>query len=115
MKYSKLHVRELMRYVQVVPDVLSKELCNDIIKEYCHSPYWEAARTGDGDANQRFRNCCVLPLGEESHIGTHKRALELDDKIFECSKYAIDFYRSEFPNCSATRRAGTTRSIATRS
>jgi hypothetical protein len=106
MKFSKSHIREMMRYVQVVPDVMPKELCNDIIKEYCHSPYWEAASTGDGNKSQRFRNCCVLPLGEESHVATHKRALELDDAIFNCSKYAIDYYRGEFPNCHIEEDTG---------
>jgi hypothetical protein len=105
MKITDAHIKELRKYIKVVPNVVPDDLCDTIIKEFCHSPHWEQARVGSGEVSPH-RNCSVLGMGEDYLLKAHPSAQEIDDRLFECAKYAIDTYRSEFPECNIEEDSG---------
>jgi hypothetical protein len=106
MKMTKPHIKEMMKYVKVVPNIVPDELCDALIGEYTHSPLWEQARVGGAPGHGELsphRNCSVLSLDENK---IHKNWKALDDAMFECSLNAINIYRDEFPECNIEEDSG---------
>lgn len=104
-KPGKAHIKELLKYVKVVPDAVPKDLCQALLEEYVHSPHWEQARVGDGSVST-WRNCSVLPMSEDFMAQSHENYKELDDRLFECASNAINEYRDVFPECNIEEDSG---------
>jgi hypothetical protein len=91
----------LKKFIHVLDDVFSKELCDEILNEYKDSQYWNNAQIGDvnNPVNTNVRNCKIISISSPHIINDNcDLRKELDNKIFEGVSYAVKKYSQVHPD-----------------
>ena len=83
--------RMLNDFIMVHEGLVPEDLCDDIIKEFADSEYWNNSTVGTGEVVSNVRSCDILSLSRLSGLEEIKK--ELDDRMFSCASEAINKYR----------------------
>jgi predicted 2-oxoglutarate/Fe(II)-dependent dioxygenase YbiX len=84
-------------YIKVYDNIISDELCDQIIQEFKDSD-WEISKIGkDRILNTDLRNCFSVPVKHETAI---------DKEVFHCMSTALQKYASEFAHVDVSEDTG---------
>jgi Rps23 Pro-64 3,4-dihydroxylase Tpa1-like proline 4-hydroxylase len=99
--------RTLEEYIFTLDNVVSEELCDRILEEYCNSNLWNATMVGDGTIDNNIRNCDVINISAE-HILQENFDIrkKLDEDFYVCASNAINEYRKIFPDVASEMDTG---------
>ena len=78
-------------FIMVHEGLVPEDLCDDIIKEFADSEYWNNSTVGTGEVVSNVRSCDILSLSRLAGLDEIKK--ELDDRMFSCASEAINKYR----------------------
>lgn len=92
-------------YIQVFDDIVSDELCYDILKEYEHSN-WRPTYVGVGTIERNIRNVDAIGISLPEIIGNSIERKRLDDELFKCAANAIRKYNEMFPEAMIEQDSG---------
>lgn len=96
----------LKDYIVVLENVISNELCEEILFEYQRSREWKKARTING-VNTSARNVSSINLSEENSLNqNYEKRKKIDDEIFACASKAIGKYNEKFSRCEINQDSG---------
>lgn len=96
-------------YIQVYENVVSHELCDEIVGEYINSDEWLDALVTGGVLNKRSRNCKTLMIsGEGNWIKNFNHRKLLDDRIFNCVSSISRNYCKKHKYLTVSRDTGYT-------
>jgi predicted 2-oxoglutarate/Fe(II)-dependent dioxygenase YbiX len=94
--------RSLEDFIITVDSVVPDELCDRIIKEYTDCDFWTSSRVGDGNINDKIRNCDIINISEEVVINKNfDIRKKIDEELFECASKTLSAYRNIFPEIGA--------------
>lgn len=97
---------KLEDYILVLENVISNELCNEILQEYQRSREWELASTIDG-VNPSHRNVSTIGISQEHSLNVNYPVRKsIDEKIFNSAGNAINKYREKFDRCCIEQDSG---------
>lgn len=85
----------LEQYIHVFNDIIPKDLCDEIIREYENSPDWRDAEVADEHypVNKHARNCKNMMISDLEIIGKNNEyRRSLDDRLYESIKKAMILY-----------------------
>jgi predicted 2-oxoglutarate/Fe(II)-dependent dioxygenase YbiX len=88
----------LVDFIQVKNNVLPKEICKKIIKEY-EADDWQQSQTFSGSNN--YRVCKQLEISSQESLSKDNKRIELDTFIFNAIHTHIEDYVIQFQNCLA--------------
>ena len=90
----------LLKYIHVFENVVSDELCDKIIKEYCNDSNWEKTVTLSGlDINTR--NCSYINI-----ISENKKRKKIDNKIFNSVDKIVSKLKELYPDLTIDQDTG---------
>ena len=101
-------MNELKDYILVLENIIPDKLCNDILNEYENSNEWlDTLVGGKGNINKEIRNCTTIGISLNEVIEKNKNIRKLlDDKVFECTKKAIQKYNEKFKQAQISKDSG---------
>lgn len=101
-------MKNLSDYIVIFENILSNNLCNNILKEYENSNEWLNSEVGTKSiVNKEIRNCNVIPMSLNSIIEKNKNIRKnLDNEVFEGTKKAIKKYNEKFKHASISKDTG---------
>lgn len=80
-------------YIKVYDNIVSDELCEQIIEEFKDSD-WEYGKIGENsEMNRDIRNCSVISMSSEKK----PTRVEIDNKIFHSMSTVLRHYANDFP------------------
>lgn len=83
----------LKEYIYTYDNLLPKDLCEKIIKEYESCDEWSLAGIGYDDQDNTIRNCDTIFISSEEVISKNRDLRSaIDSEIFECVSKAIKRY-----------------------
>jgi predicted 2-oxoglutarate/Fe(II)-dependent dioxygenase YbiX len=83
-------------YIVVLENIISDELCDEILDEYCNDDKWTNTTTGTG-LNRDKRRCDAINMSETFIIEQNQnKRKNIDDKLFVCASNAIQKYNNKF-------------------
>jgi len=85
----------LDKYIIVLKNIVSFELCNDILNEYCSSNEWQHTETGSG-LDKTVRNCDTIQISQPWVIKESKKRFNIDKELFKCATKCIEEYNRKF-------------------
>jgi Rps23 Pro-64 3,4-dihydroxylase Tpa1-like proline 4-hydroxylase len=91
----------LKEFIHVIDDVLPKDLCDKILKEYSNSSDWNNAQIGDKNnpVNTDVRNCKIISISSKDIIGkNYDYRKQLDSEIYDRVSYAVAKYSEIHPD-----------------
>lgn len=95
-------------YILVFDNIVSDDLCNQILKEYEHSSDWLNTVTGGG-LQREVRRCDNLNMTEDFIIQKNYQVRKyLDDEVFKCASVAIQKYNERFNKAQIQQDSGYT-------
>jgi hypothetical protein len=99
---------QLEDYIKVFDDVLSNNLCDQILKEYKDSTDWRPASVGkEAVVDKNTRNVDVIGLSFREIIAKNPEIRKyLDDAIFDSAGNAIRQYNECFPEAKIEEDSG---------
>lgn len=104
---KKQYSKNLDDYIVEFEDILSPELCDEIIKEYNNSDDWDHAYIGGGVVDTKIRNVDQIMTTFNSVIAKNPETRQrLDNLIYEGAKKAILKYNALFPNAMIEQDSG---------
>ena len=83
--------RMLNDFIMVHEGLVPEDLCDDIIKEFEDSEYWNNSTVGTGDVVSNVRSCDSISLSRAAELDEIKK--KLDERMFSCASEAINKYR----------------------
>lgn len=92
----------LSKYIHVFEDVVSDELCDKIVEEYCNDSNWQQTKT-IGGLDTTIRNCSYITISSEN-----KKRKKLDDKIFNSVSKILSELKHLHPHLSVNQDTGYT-------
>lgn len=100
---------DVKNYIKVYENIISDELCEQILNEY-YDDEWESSYLGkDNEINKEVRSCTQIMISLQDSISKNKKNREsLDNQIFECTKNAIIQYCDDFPDLEISSDSGYT-------
>lgn len=102
-KYKK----SLDDYIVEFEDILSPELCDEILAEFANSSDWTPTYVGTGIVDRNIRNVDQIMLSENSVIARNQIARKrLDDLVFQGAAKAIQKYNEMFPEAKIEQDSG---------
>ncbi len=101
-------MKDLIDYILILEDIIPDTLCNDILNEYINSSEWRYTAVGTNrEIKKEIRNCTVINMSLDEIIKKNKNIRKnLDDKIFECTKKAINKYNEKFKYAHISKDSG---------
>jgi predicted 2-oxoglutarate/Fe(II)-dependent dioxygenase YbiX len=94
-------------YIIVIKNVLSNQLCNQILNEFKDNDEWQDTVVGSGLIKKEIRNCKTIVISYPHVIEKNKDLrLKLDQDIFEASSKCITEYNNKFPHCKIEEDSG---------
>jgi len=101
-------MNNLINYILVLENIVSNELCDDILNEYENSNEWLDTTTSPKTLiNKKIRNCTSLGMSFDIIIEKNKNIRKnLDNKVFECAKEAIKKYNEKFKYALISKDTG---------
>jgi Rps23 Pro-64 3,4-dihydroxylase Tpa1-like proline 4-hydroxylase len=89
-------------YIFTLDNVIPEELCNRIIEEYSDCSFWTPTSVGNGNIDDKIRNCDVINISEaivvEKNFDVRKK---IDEDLYKCASTAINEYRKIFPDVAS--------------
>jgi len=96
----------LKDYIVVLENILSDELCSEIISEYSSTELWGSATTGNG-VSLDVRNVDVIGISNDAVLSENaERRKKLDLQVFDGVSAAIKKYADMFPHCLISKDSG---------
>jgi len=96
-------------YIVVFENIVSDNLCNEIISEYKNSEDWKNTYTGYGTKARDTRRCDAINISEDFIISKNKEVRQnIDDELFKCASEAIKKYNEKFLEASIEQDEGYT-------
>jgi predicted 2-oxoglutarate/Fe(II)-dependent dioxygenase YbiX len=94
-------------YIIRIENVLSDELCNQIINEYKNCNDWIDTKVGSGSINKTIRNCQTIGISTSNIINLNYDVRKnIDNQIFEKAAYCIKTYNEKFTHCQIEQDSG---------
>ena len=101
------HVESLKDYICIFENLISDELCADILQEYKNCEDWEEASIGQGVIDKTSRNVDVVGLSMANVIVKNQPTRkQLDDRIWAVTNAAIGMYNQRFPDAHIEEDSG---------
>ena len=105
--YNAEFMNELKDYILVLDDIISEELCDNILKEYKDSDQWINTTIGKNIVNREIRNCTSIGISLNSTIEKNKNIRKkIDDDVFKCAKNSIEKYNEKFKQAHISKDSG---------
>lgn len=83
-------------YIVVLENIISDELCDEILDEYCNDDKWTNTTIGSG-LNRDIRRCDAINMSDPFIIEQNQnKRKKIDDKLFVCASNAIQKYNDKF-------------------
>jgi hypothetical protein len=93
-------------YIHIAKNVLSLDLCNQILNEFTSSDEWLDTKVAKG-VNKNIRNCQAIVISYPDVIQKNKDIRhKLDNKIFDGASKCIKEYNTKFPHCRIEEDSG---------
>jgi predicted 2-oxoglutarate/Fe(II)-dependent dioxygenase YbiX len=100
-------MNKLKDYILVLENIIPENLCDDILNEYKNSKEWKDALIVKNTLSKETRNCFSIQISLNEIIEKNKNIRKtLDDKVFECSKKAIEKYNKKFNYVHISKDSG---------
>ena len=100
-------MKDLNKYIVVIKNALSLDLCNKILNEFINSDEWEDTTIKNGHVNKSIRNCQTIGISYPNIIQKNKDIRhKLDSAIFEDASKCIKEYNARFPHCNIEEDSG---------
>jgi predicted 2-oxoglutarate/Fe(II)-dependent dioxygenase YbiX len=94
-------------YIIVIKNILSDQLCDQILNEFKDNDEWQDTVVGSGLIKKEIRNCKTIVISYPHVIEKNKDLrLKLDQDIFEASSKCITKYNNKFPHCRIEEDSG---------
>lgn len=94
--------RSLEDYIFTLDNVVPEELCDRILQEYHHCNLWTPTSVGNGNVEDKIRNCDTINISEgiviEKNFDIRKK---IDEDFYVCASHAINEYRKLFPDVAS--------------
>jgi predicted 2-oxoglutarate/Fe(II)-dependent dioxygenase YbiX len=91
------HIETLSQYIVEIPDLVSSQLCYDLIAEYGSDSSWSQAAVGTGAVDTSIRNVQSMGISQpgvmEKNFNTRHA---LDQRVFSATGQAIAHYQKLF-------------------
>lgn len=101
------HVESLKDYICIFENLISDELCDEILQEYKNCEDWFEASVGHGVINKSIRNVNQIGLSSQPVIEKNQPVRKkLDDKLWEVTNKAIGMYNQKFPEARIEEDSG---------
>jgi predicted 2-oxoglutarate/Fe(II)-dependent dioxygenase YbiX len=99
-------MRQLEDYINIIPNIVSEELCDLVIEEYKNSEEWSLGAIGHA-YNNLIRNCSVISISAEPVIANNPETRKKIDKdLFQSLSKAITQYSEIHPKCIFSKDSG---------
>jgi predicted 2-oxoglutarate/Fe(II)-dependent dioxygenase YbiX len=101
-------MNNLKDYILVLEDTIAEEICDSILKEYKDSNEWKNTGIGSkNNINKEVRNCDTIFISADETIYKNFSVRKnLDDKVFESTKKAIEKYNEKFKLARISKDSG---------
>jgi predicted 2-oxoglutarate/Fe(II)-dependent dioxygenase YbiX len=101
-------VDSLDKYIVCLKDVISSELCDDILEEYEDSFDWSKARVGAaGEIDTSIRNLSNINMSDpDTKANNIEVRTALDSELFKAVGSALQGYSAKFPRCEVQLDTG---------
>ena len=98
----------LEKYIIRMPNIVSNELCDEIIKEFKDSDEWTLGVMGEYQQQDTYvRNCHLVELSTKSTIDrNYDVRKKIDDEICGCVSKALAIYKDKFPKANSLHDSG---------
>jgi predicted 2-oxoglutarate/Fe(II)-dependent dioxygenase YbiX len=81
--------------IRIEKNVISDELCDEIINEYKDDLFYEAGVLEEEEMSRKWRNCGVIKTSNPENLKINNRRKEIDNIIYESvTKYGFSFLSS---------------------
>lgn len=92
----------LEEYIFTLDGIVSEELCDRILKEYSECSFWTPTSVGNGNVDNKIRNCDNINISEEIVIQKNfDLRKKIDEDFYACASNAINEYRKLFPEVAS--------------
>lgn len=99
---------DLRDYVVVLENIVSDELCNEVLEEYSNDKNWVNTTTGGG-LNREVRRCDAINMSDAAIIQQNQeKRKSIDDRLFVCAGEAIKKYNEKFKHAHIQGDSGYT-------
>jgi predicted 2-oxoglutarate/Fe(II)-dependent dioxygenase YbiX len=105
---SKNTMRILTDYIVVLEDMISDNICDEILKEYSNSIDCIESVIGDNnEVNKTVRNCDSIFISSDETINKNITVRQnLDKELFECFNKCIKLYNNKFKEALVSKDTG---------
>jgi Rps23 Pro-64 3,4-dihydroxylase Tpa1-like proline 4-hydroxylase len=87
---------DLRDYIVVFENIISNELCDEVLAEYDDDKNWMNTTTGGG-LNRNIRRCDAINMSDSFIIQQNQeKRKSIDEKLFICAGEAIKKYNERF-------------------
>lgn len=106
-KPKKVYKKNIEDYIVEFENILSPEICDEILKEYANSNEWESTAIGNGMSDKKIRNADTIQLSQGYIIEkNHEVRKRIDNLIYEGAAKAIRKYNELFPEAMIVEDSG---------
>jgi predicted 2-oxoglutarate/Fe(II)-dependent dioxygenase YbiX len=99
--------KNLDDYIVEFEDILSPELCDEILKEFVDSDDWTPTYIGHGVVDRKIRNVDQVLITDAGVISRNREARQrIDNLLFEAAAKAITKYNKIFPEARIQQDSG---------
>ncbi len=91
----------LEEYIHVFDDIITNDLCDEILEEYLNSDEWIDAQIGNENVpvNKMIRNCRLIDLSTSNVISkNYDKRKKIDESIYQETRKAIELYANYHQN-----------------
>lgn len=83
----------LDQYIHVFEDIVSEQICDEILSEYENSNDWSDTMVGDMNVDKNIRNCDqILISSPETIAKNNEKRTKIDNMLISCVRSAVDRY-----------------------
>lgn len=106
-KSTPNYTKNLDDYIVEFDDILSPELCDEILAEFANSSEWTPTYVGHGVVDRTIRNVDQIMMSDAGIIQKNQEARKrLDDLVFQGAAKAIQKYNELFPEAKIEQDSG---------
>jgi hypothetical protein len=102
------HIDVLKEYICIFDNIVSDELCDQILTEYhdqCGD--WSSSSVGGGTIDRSIRNADVIGISHNVIMQKNSNVRQLIDKnLWECAAKSISLYNEKYPTASIVEDSG---------
>lgn len=95
-------------YILILENVISDDLCLEILTEYENDKHWQNTTTGGG-LSRDVRRCDAVDMSNSFIISQNQeKRKDIDDKLFSCAADVIKQYNDKFKHAKIEGDSGYT-------